>query len=97
MNDFLSSSPDSRQILSHALATVMKDFDLEAGRIYLMEEDGRHLFLAAHSGIETSGLEKIDLDAGFSGKAARTRSFIAQYVTDRALRLYIWNLFRTVS
>lgn len=82
MGDFLSSSLDRREFLNHALARVLEDFDLEAGRIYLMEEDGRHLFLAAHSGIDTSGLERMDLDEGFSGKAARTRSFIAQYVTE---------------
>jgi signal transduction histidine kinase len=82
MSDFLSSSMDRRELLNGALARVLEDFGLEAGRIYLMEEDDRHLFLAAHSGIETSGLERMSLDEGFSGKAARTKSFIAQYVSD---------------
>ncbi|MBW2096846.1 MAG: GAF domain-containing protein [Deltaproteobacteria bacterium] len=82
MSDSLSLSLGTRELLNHALARVLEDFDLDAGRIYLMEEDERHLFLAAHSGIETSGLERMDLDEGFSGKAARTKSFIAQYVTE---------------
>jgi signal transduction histidine kinase len=82
MSELLSTCTDRRRLLNGALERVLDDFDLEAGRIYLMEENGRHLFLAAHSGIETSGLERMDLDEGFSGKAARTKSFIAQYVTD---------------
>jgi signal transduction histidine kinase len=82
MSDFLAMSMDSREFLDSLLVKVLKDFDLEAGRIYLMEADGRHLVLAAHSGIETAGLERMGLDEGFSGKAARTKSFIAQHVSD---------------
>jgi len=82
MSNFLASSMDRQALLNGALARVLEDFDLEAGRIYLMEADERHLFLAAHSGIEISGLERINLNEGFSGKAARTKSFIAQYVTE---------------
>jgi signal transduction histidine kinase len=82
MSELLSTFTDRRSLLSGALERVLEDFNLEAGRIYLMEENGRHLFLAAHSGIETSGLERMNLSEGFSGKAARTKSFIAQYVTD---------------
>jgi len=82
MSELLSAFADRRSLLNGALERVLEDFKLEAGRIYLMEENNRHLFLAAHSGIETSGLERMSLDEGFSGKAARTRSFIAQYVTD---------------
>jgi len=70
------------ELLNHALARVLEDFHLDAGRIYLMEEDCGHLFLAAHSGLEISGLERVALNEGFSGRAAATRSFIAQYVTD---------------
>jgi K+-sensing histidine kinase KdpD len=82
MSSFLASAIDSKDLLNGALARVLEDFDLVAGRIYLMEDDGQHLFLAAHSGIKTAGLERMDLDEGFSGKAARTKSFIAQYVSD---------------
>lgn len=82
MSDFFSSSIDMEVILKGALSLVLQDFDLEAGRIYLMEPDGRHLYLAAHQGIETAGLERMDLDEGFSGQAALTRSFIARYVSD---------------
>jgi K+-sensing histidine kinase KdpD len=82
MSNFLASSMDKQELLNGALARVLEDFDFVAGRIYLMEDDGRHLFLAAHSEIKTTGLERMDLDEGFSGKAARTKSFIAQYVSD---------------
>jgi signal transduction histidine kinase len=82
MSNFLASSMDRQELLNGALARVLENFHLLAGRIYLMEDDGLHLFLAAHSEIQTTGLERMDLDEGFSGKAARTKSFIAQYVSD---------------
>jgi len=82
MSEVFSLSLDIQELLNRALTRVLEDFHLKGGRIYLMEEDGEHLFLAADSGIETSGLQRMGLDEGFSGKAARTKSFIAQYVTE---------------
>ena len=37
--------------------------------------------LPAYRGIEIAGLEKVRIDEGFTGKSARTKSFIAQYVS----------------
>ena len=41
-----------------------------------MDDEGQHLNLAAHQGIETEGLEKMNISNGFSGRAVRTKPFI---------------------
>jgi signal transduction protein with GAF and PtsI domain len=50
--------------------------------MYLMDKGGRSLSLAASRGVDTTGLERVGITEGFTGKAARSRSFIAQYVSD---------------
>jgi len=82
ISNFLASSLRLEHILDGALSRVLDHFGFEGGRIYLMDEDEKHLMLAAHSGIEPMGLETVGLDEGFSGKAARTRSFLAGRVRD---------------
>ncbi|MCD6298028.1 MAG: GAF domain-containing protein [Deltaproteobacteria bacterium] len=82
MSNFLASRIDQKSLLNGALSKVLEYFDLEAGRIYLMDEGGRYLYLSAHHGMEPHGLERVNIDEGFSGKSARTRSFIAQYVSE---------------
>lgn len=61
---------------------VREHFGFKAGRIYLLDKGGEILTLAASEGIETKGLEHLGILEGFSGKSARTRSFIAQQVSD---------------
>ncbi|RJR21071.1 MAG: GAF domain-containing protein [Desulfobacteraceae bacterium] len=82
MSNYLAGINDIDLLLDGALSRVMEAFEYDAGRIYLMDERGEGLLLAAHRGMEAAGLEKVNLDEGFTGKAARTRSFLAQYVTD---------------
>jgi K+-sensing histidine kinase KdpD len=82
MSDFLSSSMKLGVLLEGALARVMEFFHLEGGRIYLLDPDEHCLNLAIHGGIEPRGLEKLHINEGFSGKAARTKSFIAQHVSE---------------
>jgi signal transduction histidine kinase len=82
MSNLIPTSLDLRGLLAGALSKVLEYFDMDAGRIYLMDEEGRHLYLVSHQGIEPKGLEKLTLDEGFSGKAARTKSFIAQHVSE---------------
>ena len=82
MSNFLASLEDLKSLVNGALSKVAEYFDLEAGRIYLMDDGGQYLYLAAHQGMEPHGLEKVNIDEGFSGKSARTRSFIAQYVSE---------------
>jgi len=81
MSNLLATPMEFRDLLKGALSMVLEYFGLKYGRIYLMDEDQESLSLAAHQGIETAGLEKVHIGEGFTGKAARTRSFIAQYVS----------------
>lgn len=81
MSNFLATPMESEELLEGALSMVLEHFSLKFGRIYLMDEGQEYLHLAAHRGIETTGLEKVHISEGFTGKAARTRSFIAQHVS----------------
>ncbi|MGD9042026.1 MAG: GAF domain-containing sensor histidine kinase, partial [Desulfobacteraceae bacterium] len=71
-----------QDLVSGALSKVLECFDLDAGRIYLIDNEGRYLYLVAHQGIESKGFEKVHINEGFSGKSARTKSFIAQHVSE---------------
>ncbi len=82
MSNLLSTSMDLQELLAGALSKVLSYFGLKAGRIYLMEDDGQYLSLAAHQGMEPGGLERLPINEGFSGKAVRTKSFIGQHVSD---------------
>ena len=81
MSNFLAIPMELETLLKGSLSRVLEYFHLQFGRIYLMDQDQEYLYLAAHQGIEAKGLEKVHLSEGFTGKAARTRSIIAQYVS----------------
>lgn len=78
MSHFLSSARTLEDLLSGALAKVLALFECEGGRIYLKDERHPFLYLAAHLGMEPEGLERVHVNEGFSGKAFRTRSFLAK-------------------
>jgi K+-sensing histidine kinase KdpD len=82
ISNFLSMSRNLEDLLGGALTKVMKHFDLDAGRIYLMDDGCRNLSLVAHHGIDSRGFEKLNISEGFSGKSARTQSFIAQHISE---------------
>ncbi len=82
MSNLLSTSMDLQDLLTSALSKVLSYFGLKAGRIYLMEDDGQYLSLAAHQGMEPGGLERLHINEGFSGRAVRTKSFIGQHVSE---------------
>ncbi len=82
MSNFLSASMDLNKLLAGALSKILEYFDLEAGRIYLIDDTNKRLYLAAHRGMSIRGLENLSFDEGFSGKAIRTKSFIAQHVSE---------------
>jgi len=82
MSNFLSTSMELKDLLKGALIKVLKYFDLDAGRVYLLDDESESFYLAAHWGLEPEGLERLGFDEGFSGKAARSKSFIAQHVTE---------------
>ena len=82
MSDFLSASMSFQDLLSGALSKVLEYFNLDAGRIYLIDDKGRYLYLVAYQGIDSRGFEKVYVNESFSGKSARTKSFIAQHVSE---------------
>jgi K+-sensing histidine kinase KdpD len=78
----MSSCLSPKEALEAAAAKVMEHFSFKAARMYLMDKNGRSLSLVASQGVDTTGLEHVKISEGFTGKAARTRSFIAQNVSD---------------
>ncbi|OEU46168.1 MAG: hypothetical protein BBJ60_00680 [Desulfobacterales bacterium S7086C20] len=81
----LTSSLGLTEILDRAILKVREHFRVDAIRIYLMDEEEESLELVAYKGIaneQVEGLRKIKISEGFSGKAARTKSFIAHKVSD---------------
>jgi K+-sensing histidine kinase KdpD len=81
----LTSSLGLTEILDRAIDKVMEHFRGDAVRIYLLDEDKRYLELAAHKGIpkkHVESLRRMRLDEGFSGEAARMKSFVAHRVSE---------------
>ncbi len=82
LSNLLSASLKLPSLLEGALSLVLEHFQLDAGRIYLLNINEQFLSLAACRGMNAAGLERINLSEGFSGEAVRTKSFIAQYVSE---------------
>jgi K+-sensing histidine kinase KdpD len=82
VNDLLSTPLELRQVLGQSLSKVLAFFQMDSGRVYLLDEDETSLNLFAYHGIDPQGLEKVGIRTGFSGKAAGTKSFIAQHVSE---------------
>lgn len=82
LSNFLSLSLQPADALHGVLTKVLHWFGLDAGRIYLFDKSGEFLDLVACEGVEAGGLERVRISEGFTGKAARTGSFIAQHVSD---------------
>ena len=82
LRNTLSVSTDLQNILLASLDIVLHHFKLDSGRIYLFDEPSDSLKLVSFRGIDPTGLESVAPDQGFSGKAVRTKCFIAQYVSE---------------
>ncbi len=82
MSNLLAWSQNLNDVAHNGLSQVLKHFELDAGRLYLMEEGGKYLRLAASLGVNVTGLKRVNVSEGFTGKAARTRQFIAQHVSE---------------
>ncbi len=82
ISNFLASLLKLDDVLNGAAFKMLEHFEFDACRIYLMDKSGRHLNLAAFRGTDPGGLEHVGITEGFTGKAARTRSFIAQHVSE---------------
>jgi len=82
VNDLLSKPLELRQVLEQSLSKVLAFFQMDSGRVYLLDADGTRLDLFARHGIDPTGLEAVSIQTGFSGKAVRTKLFIAQHVSE---------------
>ncbi len=82
MSNSLSTSMSLGEVLGGVLSKILAHFGLKAGRIYLLDDEGEYLHLTAHQGTQLDGLEIVRVEEGFSGKAVRTKSFIAQHVSE---------------
>lgn len=80
LSELLSQSKGLCELLSQALDYVLEHSAFDAGRIYLMEPDRQTLRLAAYRGMDVEGLERVSLEEGFTGRAAKSCSFIAESV-----------------
>ncbi|MBW2031829.1 MAG: GAF domain-containing protein [Deltaproteobacteria bacterium] len=67
--------------MEETLPLILKHMDLVSGRIYLLDKSGKSLVLVAHHGLDPGGLQRMRITEGFSGLAARTRSFVAYPVS----------------
>jgi signal transduction histidine kinase len=56
INNFLSTALKLQEVLDGALLKVLKYFGFKTGRLYLLDEAGQSLLLAASTGIDPSGL-----------------------------------------
>jgi signal transduction histidine kinase len=82
VGSLLSTCRDLGGFLTSALSRLLEYFEIKVGRIYLLDENREFLRLAAHQGMEPAGFERVHISEGFSGKAVRTKSFLAQHVSD---------------
>lgn len=82
MSNRLAEMDELPDVLDAGLETMLRIFHLDSGRVYLLDQDHPMLELAAARGIDVKGLEHMALGQGFSGKAAASRSFLAQRVAD---------------
>lgn len=82
LSNYLARVAGLQEVLDNGLKRMMRQFDMEYGRIYLLDDSGKRLVLASHQGIFVAGLESMTIKEGFSGKAIRSGCFIAQRIQD---------------
>lgn len=80
LSELLSQSKGMKELLSQALDYVLEHTAFDAGRVYLMDADRQSLRLAAYRSMDVEGLERVSLDEGFTGRSAKSCSFIAQSI-----------------
>jgi len=82
LGNLLATLRGPQETLESALSLILEHFTFDAGRIYLSDGSGQSLVLAGSRGLNPQDLEKMRLTEGFSGKAARTRAFLAQHISE---------------
>jgi len=81
----LTSSLSLTEIMDRSILKIMEHFSMDVVRMYLMDDSGKRMTLAAYKGLtrkQVGPLRDIPITKGFSGRAAREKSFIAQRVSD---------------
>jgi signal transduction histidine kinase len=71
----VSRSLDLGQVLTNALDKTLEVMEIEAGGIYLLQEDTQTLTIAAHKGLSAPFVAEVDnlkVGEGFSGQVAQT-------------------------
>jgi signal transduction histidine kinase len=71
----VSRSLDLDQVLTNALEKTLEVVEIEAGGIYLLQDDGQTLNIAAHKGLSEPIVAEVDhlkVGEGFSGQVAQT-------------------------
>lgn len=82
LSNYLSQAKSLKEIITDSLKILLREFRLDAGRIYLFDPVRGDFCLAGYEGIDISGLERIQMGQGVTGKAAELRSFIAYRVEE---------------
>lgn len=82
MSAWLVRTEDACELMEGCLDIVMSHFKMDTGRLYALSDDRTCLELRAYRGMDVTGLERIQFGEGFTGKAALTKSFLAQRVED---------------
>lgn len=82
LSNYLAKVTGLQEVLDNGLKRMMRQFDMEYGRIYLLNKSGKRLVLRSSQGIIVDGLESMSVNEGFSGKAIRSGSFIAQRISE---------------
>ncbi|SFM64134.1 GAF domain-containing sensor histidine kinase [Thermodesulforhabdus norvegica] len=82
MSAWLVKTEDVCELMEGCLDIVMSRFGMDTGRLYAVSDDRTCLELKAHRGMDVAGLEQIRFGEGFTGRAALTKSFLAQRVED---------------
>lgn len=82
MSSWLIKTEDVCELMEGCLEIVMTNTKMNTGRLYAVSCDRTYLELKAHRGMDVAGLEYVQFGQGFTGKAALTKSFLAQYVED---------------
>ena len=71
----VSQSLDLHELLNGALDKTLQVMEIEAGGIYLLDEEARVLTIAAHRGFSpefVAGIDELTVGEGFSGHVAQS-------------------------
>ncbi|MFH0976623.1 MAG: ATP-binding protein [Spirochaetota bacterium] len=104
INSAIAESLNMDRTLKNCLESTLETLNIEAGGIYLMEQDGESLVLCAHRGHSeefVKTIEHLKTGEGISGKAVAERRpiilAISDYPTERLAPLLIGEGLKTMA